>query len=368
MDKLKEKIFGLIVVIALGVIFIPMLFNSSHKQHARLAKDLPRAPESKVDAKTLQEPQAISSLKGDKEQAQPKNEAITGQATEKEVEVAVNAAELSPSVEAKQKEETEREKLAQENAEKERLKQEKAEKEKLAQEKAEKEKLAQEKLAQEKAEKERLAQEKAAEKEKLAQEKAEKEKLAQEKLAQEKADKDRLAQEKLVQEKAEQEKLAQEKATEKERLSQEKAEEKERVATEKARRTQEKLAQPESEQGIKEQERTSPEKSASKTTKAAKERKKAKASRSVPGKVFSAQGAWLVQLGTFAYPEHATTLVRKLKTAGYPAFTRQLYQEDRVLTVVYVGPVVRKDDASKLIAAFQGKYNVKGIVIRYEPE
>ena len=151
-------------------------------------------------------------------------------------------------------------------------------------------------------------------------------------------------------------------------MSQEKAEEKERVATEKARRTQEKLAQPESEQGIKEQERTSPEKSASKTTKAAKERKKAKASRSVPGKVFSAQGAWLVQLGTFAYPEHATTLVRKLKTAGYPAFTRQLYQEDRVLTVVYVGPVVRKDDASKLIAAFQGKYNVKGIVIRYEPE
>ncbi len=81
--------------------------------------------------------------------------------------------------------------------------------------------------------------------------------------------------------------------------------------------------------------------------------------------LFSTNGAWVVQLGTFAYPEHVTALTRKLKADGLPAYTRKTYIDGSQLTIVLVGPIVRKEDAKKLLATLDSKFKLKGIIVRY---
>ncbi len=72
-----------------------------------------------------------------------------------------------------------------------------------------------------------------------------------------------------------------------------------------------------------------------------------------------------MQVGTFAYPEHSSALLSKLKAQGLPAYSRKVSRNGRNLTIVFVGPIIRKEDASKMISTLESKYQLRGIIVRY---
>ncbi len=101
-----------------------------------------------------------------------------------------------------------------------------------------------------------------------------------------------------------------------------------------------------------------------------KKKNKTKSARTLERKsprdsAFANGGTWAVQLGTFAVPEHASTLLRKLKSQGLPAYARKTNRNGEALTVVFVGPIIRKEDASKMISTMESKYQLRGIIVRY---
>lgn len=72
--------------------------------------------------------------------------------------------------------------------------------------------------------------------------------------------------------------------------------------------------------------------------------------------------AWVVQVGTFRDAINANKLVSKLQKDGLPAYTRTIKQSDKALTLVFVGPKVRKQDADALKESLQSKYRLDGFV------
>jgi len=76
---------------------------------------------------------------------------------------------------------------------------------------------------------------------------------------------------------------------------------------------------------------------------------------------------WVVQLGLFAMPVHTKTLIKKLKEAGYPAYTRQIHSQGQELTLVLVGPYVKKSDAKKLISTLEREFKLEGLMVHHEP-
>ena len=76
---------------------------------------------------------------------------------------------------------------------------------------------------------------------------------------------------------------------------------------------------------------------------------------------------WVVQLGLFAKPKHATDLVVKLRSAGYPAYTRVVRRDNHELIFVLVGPYLKKSDARKLISALETQFKIEGIMVHHEP-
>jgi len=79
----------------------------------------------------------------------------------------------------------------------------------------------------------------------------------------------------------------------------------------------------------------------------------------------SALEAWVVQLGSFASQENASSLVQQLQKEGYPAFLEELKSSSGVVYRVRVGPEVLRADAEKIQENLRTKLKLEGIVLRY---
>ena len=44
-EKAKERVFGVVILVALAVIFVPMWFNTTVGDSVKLAREMPKAPE-----------------------------------------------------------------------------------------------------------------------------------------------------------------------------------------------------------------------------------------------------------------------------------------------------------------------------------
>ena len=76
--------------------------------------------------------------------------------------------------------------------------------------------------------------------------------------------------------------------------------------------------------------------------------------------------AFSIQLGTFADSQNAKTLVKKLRHAGFTAYSKQITHDQKSLTRVLIGPVVKRKQAEKILKELQAKFNLKGIVVDYK--
>ncbi|MGE3317714.1 MAG: SPOR domain-containing protein [Candidatus Berkiella sp.] len=359
MNKLKERLFGLIVVIALGVIFIPMLLENTQNPKSNVLQDVPAASLTKNDLNKDQKPEVLAQLKNaptDKPAVVDETQPIADAKTPGREE----------DLKVKEKEDT----LAQEKAQ--------------AEEKAKIEQ--QQKLEQAKQEQQRkLEQAKLAEQAKIEQEKikakAEQDKRRLMEIEQAKLENAKLQQAKLEEEKRQQALQAQEKAkAEKSKTEQlaaleqakQEAAKREQAKLDQARMEQEKREQAKREQVKREQadfERTRQQqekhaKPVSPTKHEAVSHNKAHQSGKVKGRI---SHGFVVQMGSFAEPHNASALLKKLKAAGYPAFTRKAFRQGMQLTIVMVGPYARREDANRLCSTLAMKFQIDGMIVRYEP-
>jgi len=335
MNKLKERLFGLIVVIALGVIFIPMLLENTQNPKSNVLQDVPAASLAKNDVDKDQKPEVLAQLK---------NTHKDNQAVVDETQPIADA--KTPGVQENLKVREKEEAIAQEKVQ--------------AEEKA--------KAEQQKLEQQKLEQAKLAEKAKLEQEKAEQEK-AKAKLEQDKRRLMEIEQAKLENARLQQAKLEEEKRLQNQTAikaeqakKQEQLEALERAKQEAAKREQVKREQADFErarQQEKLEERKIPVKHETVTHHNSHQPSKVKSKTSHHG--------WVVQMGSFVEPQNASALLRKLKAAGYPAFTRKAYRQGMELTIVMVGPHARREDANRLCAGLAMKFQIDGILVRYEP-
>jgi len=77
--------------------------------------------------------------------------------------------------------------------------------------------------------------------------------------------------------------------------------------------------------------------------------------------------SWVLQVGSFRSAEHANTLEKKLLADGYRAFVQQQSDDKGALSRVFVGPKVSKDKLLQEKAAIDKKYDLKALVVRFEP-
>ncbi|WP_206484491.1 SPOR domain-containing protein [Thalassotalea sp. G2M2-11] len=80
-----------------------------------------------------------------------------------------------------------------------------------------------------------------------------------------------------------------------------------------------------------------------------------------------ANQAWVIQLGTFRHKNNVDELVKKLKNAGYTAFTRPINTKTGKLTKVFVGPELIKASLEKKLPALKKLTNVEGKVAKFSP-
>lgn len=79
------------------------------------------------------------------------------------------------------------------------------------------------------------------------------------------------------------------------------------------------------------------------------------------------EAGWAIQLGTFANHANAKALERKLKDKGYAAFSYEVNSGNQKLTRVLVGPEAKREDAARMVSKLEANVQLKGVVIRYEP-
>lgn len=334
MSKLKERLFGLIVVIALGVIFVPMLLENTQSPKSSVMQDVPAVPVAKNELDKSSKPEVLATLK-----ESPKEEQVTHDENQPIADRPDQGVKPGTKEDLKIKE-----KLA--------MAQEKAEQERLAAEKAQQEKAQLEKAAAAKAAEEKRAAAALAEQQQLAalhakqeQEKQEQEKLVQVKRDEQQRREAQLAEQKLAEDKRRQAEITQAK------LEQEQLE-KERLARQKEQQDLQQARQAE--------QSTLPTKSVEETPKETVK----KPAKSVKAPSHS---GWVVQMGSFAEQQNASALLKKLRAAGYPAFTRHVNRNGMHLTVVMVGPHARREEADRLCSTLAMKFQIDGIIVRYEP-
>ncbi|WP_440873842.1 SPOR domain-containing protein [Thalassotalea sp. PLHSN55] len=90
------------------------------------------------------------------------------------------------------------------------------------------------------------------------------------------------------------------------------------------------------------------------------------AKKTLPEKAVSSQ-AWVIQLGSFKHKKNVETLVNKLKSNGYTAFTKPIKTKNGTLTKVFVGPELIKSSLEKKIPKLKALTNVDGKVARFYP-
>ena len=400
MDKLKEKIFGIVVVIALAVIFVPMLLTEGTDHPATGVKDIPAPPEVKAQDNTWKAPESLSKLQdrtapmpihneghdqvihdlpkqqeanAKLAQAQEKahqEKLLEDKRIEEQKLLAKKAEEQKNQLKEREEEErrmsqAEKDELAQAEAKE---REEKAKMQRDAQLKAEQASLAQKNQAQEKLAKQRAEQEKIAqvklEQVKLAEKKSNQEKLAKKqtelKLAQaekEKLEKDKLANEKAVKAKVEKDKAAKDKA------AKENAEKGKPVKSNQAVA----LNAEESEHDL-EEDKNADQDVSEEEPEAEKIVPRQATSHSLHSKRMrsSAEGkGWVIQLGTFAVHHNAQVLVEKVKAAGYPAYLVKTRRHGQAVTLVMVGPQVSRQETEEWKSILNSKFSIDGIIVHY---
>jgi DedD protein len=88
---------------------------------------------------------------------------------------------------------------------------------------------------------------------------------------------------------------------------------------------------------------------------------------SEPKKSKPVTSGWVVQVGTFAVHDNAINLVKKLKRNGFPAYTKNLYRSGQNLTVVLVGPHSQQEAAMRTLDVIADQYGLRGEVIHFAP-
>lgn len=71
---------------------------------------------------------------------------------------------------------------------------------------------------------------------------------------------------------------------------------------------------------------------------------------------------YVVRLGSFAERKNADALVKKLVDAGNKAYVRNVKTDKGLMSVVYVGPVLTKDDAAQLEQRLAAARMGKGVI------
>ena len=74
-----------------------------------------------------------------------------------------------------------------------------------------------------------------------------------------------------------------------------------------------------------------------------------------------------LQLGSFNNAANVNTLVKKLRKAGFPAYTLPKIPVDKHLTKVFVGPNVSKEKLNEIQAKVSKQTGLKGRIVSYNP-
>ena len=77
-----------------------------------------------------------------------------------------------------------------------------------------------------------------------------------------------------------------------------------------------------------------------------------------------ADGDWVVQLGSFSNARNARALRDRLRSGGYPAFTRSTTHDGAKVTRVYVGPQASRERAEEMVSRLLRETRLKGMVLR----
>jgi len=80
------------------------------------------------------------------------------------------------------------------------------------------------------------------------------------------------------------------------------------------------------------------------------------------------QPAWAIQMGNFKNKENALRLTNQLRAAGFKAFTRDYkLASGKVRTRVFIGPEFKQTTALALSGKVEDKLKLRGIVVSYKP-
>mgnify|MGYP002630587049 CR=1 FL=1 len=81
----------------------------------------------------------------------------------------------------------------------------------------------------------------------------------------------------------------------------------------------------------------------------------------------SGGASWVIQVGSFSEKNKAYTQRDKLRKSGLAAVFIEKFQHDGVLSYrVRMGPFISRDKAKVVGNKVRAKYNIKGLVMRYE--
>ena len=74
---------------------------------------------------------------------------------------------------------------------------------------------------------------------------------------------------------------------------------------------------------------------------------------------------WAVQVAAFMQSENATALRDKLLGDGYAAFLSNVKRHGEITTRVAVGPFINRDDAERLMAELNERYEFTAMIVRF---
>ena len=74
--------------------------------------------------------------------------------------------------------------------------------------------------------------------------------------------------------------------------------------------------------------------------------------------------SWSVQLASLSSSDGAQKLQKTLRSQGYNAYIRSVDGMNRV----FVGPLIERAEADRLRDVLNRKQNLKGFVVRFQPE
>lgn len=78
--------------------------------------------------------------------------------------------------------------------------------------------------------------------------------------------------------------------------------------------------------------------------------------------------SWAVRLGVFGESANAEKLLKQLVDADYKAYTRHMDSNGAGRTGVFVGPVLSRVEANRLLGELSDAFQLNGMVVRFEIE